>query len=368
MTSRVTVVVPIYNRGHELRKLVAALEAQTLSLDQWELVICDDGSEEDLRGVVRDSCLAICWRRQNRQGPAAARNNGLTTAATPIVAFTDSDCIPDPAWLESLIEPIEAGRADVTGGFVGFKSAEQWIGRCLNFVMTTTIGAAGARDPRASLGMQFYPRTGNMAVLAKLAVDVGGFPNERYGEDVEFGRRLTADGARVEFVPSAVVVHNEKRTVRQVAAEARRKGAARIRLTERYGLKELIHAGPAGLLAYLILLTLLSVSWPGLAFILAAPLGIYAAALTILGIQGVAALRNPLALVTVPAIAAVLHLGYGLGYWQAALGSLIRRGFRSRPMPVPRLARTTGLTFFDPGETESIAAPHQLPQGSEILP
>ncbi len=37
------------------------------------------------------------------QGPAAARNAGLGQVTTPLVAFVDSDCVPDPDWLEPLL-------------------------------------------------------------------------------------------------------------------------------------------------------------------------------------------------------------------------------------------------------------------------
>ncbi len=36
-------------------------------------------------------------------GPAAARNAGLGQVTTPLVAFVDSDCVPDPHWLEPLL-------------------------------------------------------------------------------------------------------------------------------------------------------------------------------------------------------------------------------------------------------------------------
>lgn len=342
MALRATVVIPVFNRAAELQRVVAALETQTISPSEWQLVICDDGSDEDLAAAVGQAAIDIKWRRQNRGGPAAARNMGLLTATTPIVAFTDSDCIPDPHWLESLINPIESNRADVTGGLVGFESAEQWVGRCLNFVMTTGLGAAGARDPRAMLGMKFHPRTGNMAVRLDVARRAGGFPDERYGEDVEFGRRLMAQDARIEFVPSAVVVHNEKRSIRQVGVEAYRKGAARIRLTQRYGFKELIHAAPAALLLYVLALPIILVLMPSLALVETAPLVVYAVAMLALGVQGTRRLNDVRAMVTVPLITVVLHSGYGLGYWIAGISNLLRVGAAASRQRVlqPQLGHT----------------------------
>ena len=36
-------------------------------------------------------------------GPSAARNAGLARVSTPVVAFIDSDCVPDEGWLEPLL-------------------------------------------------------------------------------------------------------------------------------------------------------------------------------------------------------------------------------------------------------------------------
>ncbi|HMN15530.1 MAG TPA: glycosyltransferase, partial [Bellilinea sp.] len=38
-------------------------------------------------------------------GPAVARNAGADAAVGEIIAFTDSDCVPTPTWLEKITEP-----------------------------------------------------------------------------------------------------------------------------------------------------------------------------------------------------------------------------------------------------------------------
>ena len=53
-------------------------------------------------------------RHDHPRGPAAARNAGLAAATTPLVAFLDSDVLPDPGWLE----PLLAHLADPAVGLV----------------------------------------------------------------------------------------------------------------------------------------------------------------------------------------------------------------------------------------------------------
>jgi GT2 family glycosyltransferase len=113
LTARITVVVPTYRRPELLPRLVAALEAQTLGRDAFEVVIVDNASGD---GVTPDTLakleaasplrLRVLTIDHNR-GPAAARNLGWRSATTPYVAFTDDDCEPVPRWLASGLTQLE---------------------------------------------------------------------------------------------------------------------------------------------------------------------------------------------------------------------------------------------------------------------
>ena len=52
---------------------------------------------------VAGAAGARVLRHPASRGPAAARNAGLAAAATPLVAFLDSDVVPEPGWLEPLL-------------------------------------------------------------------------------------------------------------------------------------------------------------------------------------------------------------------------------------------------------------------------
>lgn len=101
-----SVVVPTYQRAGYLPDLVAALEAQTLGPEHFEVVIVDNGSLdatiEVLGQLAAGSPLALrALRIEANHGPAAARNLGWRAAAAPVVAFLDDDCLPEPGWLEA---------------------------------------------------------------------------------------------------------------------------------------------------------------------------------------------------------------------------------------------------------------------------
>ncbi|SPJ25546.1 glycosyltransferase family 2 protein [Palleronia abyssalis] len=88
---RVSVVIPAYNRATLLRRAIASVVVQDFS--DFELLVIDDASTEDLQAVVAefdDSRLRYIRQPQNG-GVAAARNRGIVAARAPLVAFLDSD-------------------------------------------------------------------------------------------------------------------------------------------------------------------------------------------------------------------------------------------------------------------------------------
>jgi GT2 family glycosyltransferase len=329
---RFSVIVPVYNRADQLRQLFVALSRQTLPRDRFEVVISDDGSEEDLVSVVREATdtygLQIVYIRQPNRGPGAARNLGLARARGEIAAFTDSDCEPVAEWLEALDRAFVDRDVSLAGGPVSLGSGQNLAGRTMSFLISSSLGGGGTFDPRCAVRMEFYPRTLNLAVRREVALAVGGFPGNSYGEDLEFGYRVTRTGARPAFVVNASVVHHEQRGLPGVFLKNLHKGAARIRLRKTCLMHESIHMLPAAMVASLVGSALIASLWPEARIISAVPWAVYALALIALGVQGAFALREPRALAIVPCYALMIHLGYGLGYLGASLGLI-----KDRPDP-----------------------------------
>lgn len=87
-----TIVIPAFNRPRRLRRAVDSVLEQTWF--DFELVVVDDASTEDMSGV-RD-CVEQAGRRwlrfEEKRGPAAARNAGVAAATDgEWIAFLDSD-------------------------------------------------------------------------------------------------------------------------------------------------------------------------------------------------------------------------------------------------------------------------------------
>ncbi len=76
MQPLVSIIIPVYNRTALLRETIASVMSQTYT--QWELIVVDDGSQEDVADVLPvDENGRMHLIQQNNQGNAAARNTGI---------------------------------------------------------------------------------------------------------------------------------------------------------------------------------------------------------------------------------------------------------------------------------------------------
>lgn len=89
----VSVVIPTYNRATKIEKAIRSVQAQTL--DNWELIVSDDGSKDNTAEIVdrlsREDSRVRYIRHDPNRGAQVARNNGIKAAKGEWIAFLDSD-------------------------------------------------------------------------------------------------------------------------------------------------------------------------------------------------------------------------------------------------------------------------------------
>jgi glycosyltransferase involved in cell wall biosynthesis len=100
----VSVIIPVYNRSAELRRAIRSVQAQSYA--DFELIVVDDASTDNIAGVVDDigDPRVRLIRKNVNQGAASARNTGIEAATGRWVAFLDSDDEWLPHKLERQIE------------------------------------------------------------------------------------------------------------------------------------------------------------------------------------------------------------------------------------------------------------------------
>lgn len=98
--SRVTVIIPTYNRADIIEKSIRSVLDQTY--DDFTLIIVDDSSKDNTEEVVKGvgDDRIIYHRLSENKGAGGARNEGAKLAETEFIAFHDSDDL----WLSDKLE------------------------------------------------------------------------------------------------------------------------------------------------------------------------------------------------------------------------------------------------------------------------
>jgi hypothetical protein len=103
-------IIAAYQAAAFIAEALESLLAQTVA--PIEIIVCDDGSTDDLTGALAPYLDRIKLIRQENRGPAAARNVAARAASGDFIAILDADDVYYPERLEALSE-LNARRPDL---------------------------------------------------------------------------------------------------------------------------------------------------------------------------------------------------------------------------------------------------------------
>ena len=206
MATTVSIICTVRDEADNIAALLDSMIAQTRAAD--EIVINDCQSVDETPAIVAAYAARYPQIRLVRGGHniSSGRNNAIRHARGQIIASTDAGLILDPYWLARIVAPIEAGEADLVGGFFHPTPGS---------LFALALGETSYRRSREIDPATFLPFGKSMAFRKEVWEAVGGFPEwASHCEDLLFDLAVEQAGFRRTFVPSAVVHFAPRPTLR----------------------------------------------------------------------------------------------------------------------------------------------------------
>lgn len=198
-----SVIIPTYNRKTFLLEALASLSRQTLPIDQFEVIVVNDGSDQDIseiKNIQFPFKLRYLW--QKNQGDAEARNHGASQSKADLLIFIDDDMLVEESYLRSMVEAYEQSKKLVVMGttypWIGEKSSESLLSSRVSWSDNTNTNPSFTELC-----------SNNMSVMRRDYFEIGmmenlGFPGSSIWCDVDFAYRAYKAGYDFYRSPRAI--------------------------------------------------------------------------------------------------------------------------------------------------------------------
>lgn len=215
----VSVIIPVYKDWYRLGLCVNALATQRYNSDLFEVIIVNNSPESTMPEgfYLPPNCRVI---NESKKGSYAARNAGIRQAIGDIIAFTDSDCIPDKKWVA---EGVKALDNNPTFGRIAGKIQ-------LHFKSDKRT-TADLYEMVYAFNQELYVKNDGTCVTANLftyryVLDSVGLFNENLlsGGDYDWSIRAQKAGYSILYAEDVKVSHPARGDMKELITKAKRVG------------------------------------------------------------------------------------------------------------------------------------------------
>lgn len=210
MKLSISLIIPVYNRPHEIDELLQSLIDQN-TLKEFEVVIVEDGSALTAANEVKkyESRLNISYYYKENSGPGDSRNFGMKRAKGNYFIILDSDCILPPEYMGIVIKELEDNYVDCFGGPDAAHTSFTPLQKAINYAMTSFLTTGGIRGHKRAID-KFQPRSFNMGLSRTAFEKTGGFGKIHPGEDPDLTIRIWNNGYETQLFSRAFVYHKRR--------------------------------------------------------------------------------------------------------------------------------------------------------------
>ncbi len=221
----ISVIVAALNAGSTIEEQLAALATQDDPSIEYEVLVCDNGSQDETRELVLRRALGrFAVQAHRRVSVARTRSqHWCESCSGEFVAFCDADDVADRRWLSAMVAALQT--CDVVAGRVETASLNpNW----------TRIARPLPEDIQTGPFLPFAG-AGNLALRRRTFQELGGFdPALTWLEDVDLSWRLQLAGYEIGFASDAIVHVRLRRSIAGIYGQGVHYGSALALLEQRY--------------------------------------------------------------------------------------------------------------------------------------
>ena len=190
----ISVIIPTYNEEKNIERCLKALNKQTIPRENYEIIVVDGQSKDRTIQIAQNYADKVF--QQKSKGVGGARNDGVRAATGEIIDTTDADCIPSSEWLEIVQKRFEDENVIALTGYLdpfeyeGLKSHEVYVYRFLFWISNILLSFLSV--------VGYYHLCGaNSAFKRDVFLEIGGYKDLPYSDDIEIYKRLKLKGKMV---------------------------------------------------------------------------------------------------------------------------------------------------------------------------
>lgn len=216
-----SVIICTYNRDKYIYNVLKSLADNTLSPDQYEIVLvdnnCTDNTRSECDRFVQDFPeVTLRYFVETDQGLSHARNRGINESKGNVLVYVDDDALVNKEYLQTYADFFNRHpEIDAAGGPIIPKYETEEPAWMSYFTKALITGYKYLGNKEKAFPKNDYPGGGNAAYQASVFEKVGLFNVElgRKGdslvgaEEKDIFDKMTTLGMRFYYLPTAILYH-----------------------------------------------------------------------------------------------------------------------------------------------------------------
>jgi glycosyltransferase involved in cell wall biosynthesis len=195
-----SIIIPVFN-DRRIDQCLQSLFKNNLA--DCEVICVDNNSTDpEIKKILNK--YKVKYLLEKNAGSYHARNTGAKNAEGDILIFTDSDCVPQENWVQSINKAFSKNIDGIMGKISGInknKIAKQ---------EQKFYEAVAGKFLKKNVPLKRID-TRNFAVKKNIFLKQGGFNEQlQFGGDMEFGARIHQAGYKIFYEESVLVSHSNE--------------------------------------------------------------------------------------------------------------------------------------------------------------